>query len=225
VLIVNAPAGTGDKISITGQGSVTLTGLTSEPDKGVVILQDPNSSNTVSFAGQGVVTLTGVVYAPDALVSITGNANVTINPGAGTAAAPPPILGALIAFDLRVTGNGVLTINPDDPPAVSMTATTNAGANSAALIGGSPLLLAGGLPTGGQSVAFATVTPSGGTTPPTTPTVAATGYYSTTGGTADVAGLAPAQAKQTGGSVWDLSTIAAADLINGLLKGEIVITI
>jgi hypothetical protein len=34
--------------------------------------------------------------------------------------------------------------------------------------------------------------PSGGTTPPTTPTVAATGYYSTTGGTADVAGLAPA---------------------------------
>jgi hypothetical protein len=62
------------------------------------------------------VTLTGVVYVPHALVQITGRANVTINPGAGTAVSPPPILGALIAFDLKVDGNGNLTINPDDPP-------------------------------------------------------------------------------------------------------------
>jgi hypothetical protein len=82
----------------------------------MVILQDPLSSNAVSFTGQGAVTLTGVVYAPDALVKISGQANVTINPGAGTAVSPPPILGALIAFDLKVDGNGVLTINPDDPP-------------------------------------------------------------------------------------------------------------
>ena len=49
-------------------------------------------------------------------MSITGNAVVTINPGAGTATLPP-ILAAMIAYDLQVSGNGVLTINPDDPPA------------------------------------------------------------------------------------------------------------
>jgi hypothetical protein len=40
---------------------------------------------------------------------------VTIDPGAGTATLPP-ILAALIAYDLQAAGNGVLTINPDDPP-------------------------------------------------------------------------------------------------------------
>jgi hypothetical protein len=88
----------------------------------LVILQDPSSSNTVNFTGQGAVTLTGVVYVPDALVQIVGQGNVTINPGAGTAVSPPPILGALIAYDLKVDGNGVLTINPDDPSGMMMSA-------------------------------------------------------------------------------------------------------
>jgi hypothetical protein len=125
VLIVNAPARAGDTTSITGKGDVSLTGLTSGPDQGLVILQDPQSSNTVQFSGQGNVTLTGVVYVPDALVQITGQANVTINPGAGTAVSPPPILGAVIAFDLKVDGNGVLTINPDDPPNMMMSVSSN----------------------------------------------------------------------------------------------------
>ena len=49
-------------------------------------------------------------------MSITGNAVVTINSGPGTATLPP-IFGAMIAYDLQASGNGVLTINPDDPPA------------------------------------------------------------------------------------------------------------
>jgi hypothetical protein len=56
VLLVNAPARASDTISVTGQSAVTLSGLTSGPDQGVVILQDPSSDNTVSFTGQGVVT-------------------------------------------------------------------------------------------------------------------------------------------------------------------------
>src|SRR5262249_46133768 len=75
------------------------------------------SSNPVSFTGQGMVTLNGVVYVPNADVSIVGqDAVVTIAAGSGTATSPP-ILGALIAFDLKVDGNGVLVIDPDDPTA------------------------------------------------------------------------------------------------------------
>jgi hypothetical protein len=120
VLIINAPAGPNDTISITGQASVSLTAPSSLPApyaayQGITLFQDPASSNPIGFTGQATVTLTGVAYVPDALVAIDGKANVTINAGAGTATLPP-LLGALIAFDLKVDGNGVLAINPDDPP-------------------------------------------------------------------------------------------------------------
>jgi hypothetical protein len=113
VLIVNAPDSHEDTINISGEGEVNLTALSTGPYQGVVMFQDPSSDNPVHFTGEGAVTLTGLVYVPEALVSITGNGGVTIKPGTGTAVAPPPILGALIAYDLQVTGNGALTINPD----------------------------------------------------------------------------------------------------------------
>ena len=115
VTIINAPAGPGDTISVSGQGSLSLTAPTSGPFRGVVLFQDPRSSNPIQFTDQASVTLTGVAYVPAALVSLDGFANVTINPGPGTAA-QPSILGALIAYDLKVDGAVVLTINPDDPP-------------------------------------------------------------------------------------------------------------
>ncbi len=130
VTIINAPGGPGDTISIAGQGSLNLGAPTGGPFQGVVIFQAPASSNTVRFTGQASVTVAGVVYAPAALVSIDGNANVTINAGPGTAVAPPPILGALIAYDLKVDGNGVLTINPDPPGAMLVAASTVAPSNN-----------------------------------------------------------------------------------------------
>jgi hypothetical protein len=84
------------------------------------------SSNPVSFSGQANVTIAGVVYTPKAPVSITGNAVVTIKPGAGTATLPP-IAAAMIAYDLKVDGNGVLTINADDPPGGSSSSMASAG--------------------------------------------------------------------------------------------------
>jgi hypothetical protein len=133
VTIINVPAGPGDTISVSGQGSLNLTAPTSGPFQGVVLFQDPASGNGVHFTGQAAVTLAGVVYVPAALVSIDGNANVTINVGPGTAVAPPSILGALIAYDLKVDGNGVLTINPDDPPSGPMTAASTAAPSSAGI--------------------------------------------------------------------------------------------
>jgi len=148
VLIVNASVSSSDSIGVSGQAHVTLTGLTSGPDKGLVMLQ--TSANPVSFNGQSaVITLTGVVYVPNALVSISGNAFMTIDPGAGTATLPP-ILVAMIAFDLHVGTNGVLVINPDDPSAGPMTATAAGVATTGSLIGSS-LLSTGSQPTGGSS--------------------------------------------------------------------------
>ena len=151
VTIINAPGGDGDTIGVSGQGSLSLTAPTSGPFKGVVLFQDPNSSNSIQFTGQASVTLAGVAYVPAAEVSIDGNANVTINPGPGTAAAPPPILGALIAYDLKVDGNGVLTINPDDPPSVVSPAVVLATPSSAG--GGAVAFAALGIPVSGGSSA------------------------------------------------------------------------
>ena len=116
VTLISAPDDTTDDwIRITGFASVNLTAPSSGPFRGVVLFQDPNSSLPIRIADQATVTLTGVVYVPDALVRIVDNANVTINPGPGTAVAQPPLLGALIASDLQLDDNAVLTINPDGP--------------------------------------------------------------------------------------------------------------
>jgi hypothetical protein len=118
VVIINAPAGPNDLLSITrlthGEGTISLTAPTSGPFQGIVMLQDPHSSNPVTFSGPGLVTLTGVVYVPRAPVMVRDLESVTINPGAGTATLPP-ILGAIIGYDLRVGGGAYLIVNPDDP--------------------------------------------------------------------------------------------------------------
>ena len=116
MVIINVPSHSGDSISVSGQGVLSLTAPTTGPFQGVAVFQAPSSSVALSFSGQANVTIAGVVYAPKAPVSISGNAVVTINRGAGTATLPP-IFAAMIAYDAQVTGNGVLTINPDDPPA------------------------------------------------------------------------------------------------------------
>ncbi len=135
VTLINAPAGPNDTIRVSGQGSLNLTSPSSGPFQGVTIFQDPTSSDPVQLTGQASVTLTGVVYVPDALVQISGNAIVTVNPGVGTATLPP-YLGALIAYDLKVDGNGVLTINPDDPPGGAAAAVVRAASPSSS-VGGS----------------------------------------------------------------------------------------
>jgi hypothetical protein len=153
VIIINAPASATDTISISSQAHVTLSAITTGPDKGIVILQDPASTNAVNFTGQSaVISLTGVVYVPSALVQISGNAVVTINPGPGTAVSPPPILGALIAYDLHVGTNGVLTINPDPGSGVSPSAARAiSGGGTSAPISAS-LLTSAGQPAKGSSL-------------------------------------------------------------------------
>jgi hypothetical protein len=194
VLIVNAPAGPGDVISVSSQAHVTLSALTTGPDKGVVMLQDPASTNPVTFSGQSaVISLTGVVYVPGALVQISGNANVTINPGPGTAVAPPPILGALIAFDLHVGTNGVLTVNPDDPPASAAAASFN-------VSGSTPVLTFMLAPKPATPVAGSAVQPVTATASPVVATPLALTWYFVTPGSAPQASSSTAVSLLAAGS-------------------------
>jgi hypothetical protein len=114
VVIINIPGGSGDMISVAGQGAVSLLAPTSGPYKEVALLQV--SGVPITFSGQAIVTIAGVSYTPNAAVNVSGNAAATVNPGPGSATLPP-ISAAMIAFDLKVAGNGDVTINPDDPPA------------------------------------------------------------------------------------------------------------
>jgi hypothetical protein len=145
VVIINEPGGPRDTITVSQLGVVNLSAPASGPYQGVAVFQDPASANPVSFSDEATVTISGVVYAPAAPVSITGNAVVTINPGAGTSP-PSPIAAALIAFDLNVSGNGVLTINPGVLPGVAPAAAA-AGSGDADHRGAAPdaLMSGGGL--------------------------------------------------------------------------------
>src|SRR5207245_266337 len=115
VVIINIPKGPFDTINVSASGSLSLSAPASGPYKGVALFQDPASSNPISFSAYASATIDGVVYAPKARVNITLRAEVTINPGPGTATLPP-IFAAMIANDLTVSGNGELEINPDGAP-------------------------------------------------------------------------------------------------------------
>jgi PKD repeat protein len=130
VVIVNTPSEHDDTISVSGKGAVSLSAPTSGPYKGVAVVQTSDAS--LGFSGQANVTIAGVFYVPNAPVSISGNAVITINPGASTASLPP-IFAAMIAFDLHVSGNGSLIINADDPPSGGMAARSSSGAGGAAI--------------------------------------------------------------------------------------------
>jgi hypothetical protein len=118
VLLVNAPAKSSDVISITSQGSLSLTassGLTSAyaAYNHIVIFQDPASANTLSVTGKGSLTVSGTVYAPAALLKIDSNGTVVVSTDTNSTG------GQVIVFDAQVTGSGVLTINADPPTAAS----------------------------------------------------------------------------------------------------------
>ncbi len=116
VLIVNAPSGPNDGISLSGNASVTLSAPlpASLPGgyaayKGITILQDPASTLPITISGNGSLTMDGAVYAPKATLNITGNGGLTDS----TDTTAP--VAEIIVADTQVSGNGSLTINADAP--------------------------------------------------------------------------------------------------------------
>ncbi len=64
-------------ISISGNGSASLTAPTSGQYSGILFFQPGDNSRAIAFSGNAVGSMTGVIYAPKALVSVSGNGNLT----------------------------------------------------------------------------------------------------------------------------------------------------
>jgi hypothetical protein len=105
VLIYNAPTTSGDAINLAGQGSMSLTPMSTGAYQGISLFQDRTSSATISIKGNGSVSIIGTIYAAGSTLDVTGN-------GSGD------VIGSqYIGYDMSLTGNGDVTIKTSGPAA------------------------------------------------------------------------------------------------------------
>jgi uncharacterized delta-60 repeat protein len=81
-------------ITLSGNGTFNLSSATTGTYAGVLIFQSRQNTRALSFSGNAMAGVTGTIYAADALLSMTGNAQLT-NP--------------LIVGTLNLSGNVALT--------------------------------------------------------------------------------------------------------------------
>jgi Flp pilus assembly protein TadG len=93
VMIYNAS----QSFSITGNGNVTLSPMSSGTYAGITIFHNRTSNADVSITGNGNLNITGTIYAADAKLTVTGNGSTV---GSRT-----------ISNTLVVTGNGSLNMS------------------------------------------------------------------------------------------------------------------
>lgn len=100
VMIYNAPGnGNSGGISVTGQGTITLSGMTSGIYQGMTFWQDRTSNVTGTISGtSGTTSITGTFYFAGALLNVSGNGGV-VNVGS-----------QYVSKDLNLGGNGTINI-------------------------------------------------------------------------------------------------------------------
>ncbi|GIW80534.1 MAG: hypothetical protein KatS3mg105_2341 [Gemmatales bacterium] len=104
VMMFNAGNGASQGISITGQGSVSLSPPTSGVYKGILVFQDRASDAPIKVAGNGQFNITGTFYAAGGDVAIEGNGDTSV-------------AGQVIANQIVVGGNGETNIKYNGPDA------------------------------------------------------------------------------------------------------------
>jgi hypothetical protein len=93
VMIYNAS----QSFSVTGNGNVTLSPMTSGPYAGITLYHNPSSNSDVSITGSGSLNITGTIYAAGSKLTVTGNGST--------------IGSRSISNTLSVTGNGSLIMD------------------------------------------------------------------------------------------------------------------
>jgi hypothetical protein len=96
-------------ISMTGNGAVNLSPMTTGPYAGMVLFQDRSDSNGDKLTGNGNLNITGTIYSPDASMTAVGNGTTDV------------FGSQIIANTLTVKGNGTVNVdyNPSLTPNVS----------------------------------------------------------------------------------------------------------
>jgi hypothetical protein len=96
-------------ISLTSNGAVTLSPMTTGPYAGMVLFQGRSDSIGDTLTGNGNLNITGTIYAPDASMTATGNGTTDV------------FGSQIIASNLTVKGNGTVSVqyNPNDTANVS----------------------------------------------------------------------------------------------------------
>ncbi len=92
----NYPSSTGryGGITLSGNGSFSLTAPTSGAYAGIVLFQPSANTRAISLSGNAAAGLTGTIYAPAALTYVSGNASVN---------------AALVVNELTLSGNVTVT--------------------------------------------------------------------------------------------------------------------
>jgi Flp pilus assembly protein TadG len=98
VMIYNAAQSASDQISLTGQGNITLTPMTSGPYANFTIFQDRTSSATMRLTGNGGLSISGIIYGAKAPLSLTGNGSTDTYGW------------QIVADDASLTGNGAINV-------------------------------------------------------------------------------------------------------------------
>ena len=100
VLIDNTTSGsTAGSISLSGNGTLSLSAASSGPDAGVLIYQPAANTKALSFSGNAMAGLAGTVDAPAAELVLSGNANLK---------------DTLIVDTLSMSGNAVAQLAASD---------------------------------------------------------------------------------------------------------------
>jgi hypothetical protein len=84
------------QFSITGNGNLTITPMSSGPWQGISFMQDRGATAALNLAGNGTTNIGGLVYAPSANTTLAGNGVID-----GST--------SFITNQLAVTGNGNFT--------------------------------------------------------------------------------------------------------------------
>ena len=101
VMIYDASQEDDDGIKVAGQGTLSLTAMTSGTYRGIAIFARGGSESEIRIEGNGSANVTGAIYAPSSTVKISGSGQLTMQGDAAHALA-----AQLIAGDLNVFGNG-----------------------------------------------------------------------------------------------------------------------
>ncbi len=108
VMIYNAWSTSGDAISLTGSGSLSLLPPASGPYQGIGIFQARgslgNPGPTLSITGSGSMELYGTVYAAYGAVRLTGSGGNDV------------MGGQYVVDSLSVRGSGTVNVNPGNQP-------------------------------------------------------------------------------------------------------------